>query len=214
MPGLIVCSSTASARNDAAFTAKAAVAPVVAISAPPSADPAVMPISITVPARAEALAARSGVTSAGKQRPPGRGVERVDDPPDDREQVDQRHGESVRRGCERVGERDQPEPGFASISSRRLVMPVGYRAEPGPEHQAGQELQRDYPAQRPPVKLDDHPGQRHHLRPGARHGWQLAGEVPPERGRAQRGDGRADVHQRDARHRDRAAATARATPRK
>ena len=30
-----------------------------------------------------------------------------------------------------------------------------------------------------PVKLDDHPGQRHHLCPGARHGWQLAREVPP-----------------------------------
>lgn len=50
-----------SGRNDAAFTAK----PAVAARTPPSAEPAVMPSSSAVPARAEALSARSGVTSAG-----------------------------------------------------------------------------------------------------------------------------------------------------
>jgi hypothetical protein len=54
-----------SARNDAAFTAKAAVAPAVVTNTPPSADPAVIPSSSTVPARAEALAALPGRTSSG-----------------------------------------------------------------------------------------------------------------------------------------------------
>jgi hypothetical protein len=39
-------------------------------------------------------------------------------------------------------------------------------------------LQRDHPAQRPPVKPYNHPGQRDDLCPGTRHRWQLASEVP------------------------------------
>jgi len=45
--------------------AKATVAPAVVTNTPPSADPAVMPSSSTLPARAEALAAWSGRTSSG-----------------------------------------------------------------------------------------------------------------------------------------------------
>jgi hypothetical protein len=51
-PGRIVLKTATSARNDAAFTAKAAVTPAAATKAPPTADPAAMPISSTVPVRA------------------------------------------------------------------------------------------------------------------------------------------------------------------
>jgi hypothetical protein len=64
-PARIVFSTATSARKDAAFTAKAAVTPAAATRAPPSADPAAMPISSAAPVRAEALAAWSGGTSAG-----------------------------------------------------------------------------------------------------------------------------------------------------
>ena len=97
-------------------------------------------------------------------------------------------------------------------------MPVGDRTEPRPEHQAGQELQRDDPAERTRIKLDDHPRQRDDLGPGAGDRGQLPGEVAPERGRAKGGHSRPPVqqaaHHRVTDHRDVIAATARTRPKR